>query len=214
MADLADVETALKSAVLGLVYPNGTSSPSAIVVDSTPVPTKIGRGWPLKTTLQSDLAAGVANISIFNQPGMDRNTTRFEQDWETLIPATTTLTTSIAGQMVTFGGTVAVPQNIGVVVGKAGYAYAVQANDTLTTIAANIAALIPGASSTGPALTVPGTQGVIVNVGGVATLYQVVATIQKPIQITLWCPTPEGRDAAAKLIAPPLSALKFLTLEI
>ncbi|MDE2029957.1 MAG: hypothetical protein KGI97_05255 [Alphaproteobacteria bacterium] len=67
-----------------------------------------------------------------------------------------TLTTSATSNSVTIGGTVSTPQQVSVTVNNGTsdttYTYTVQASDTTSTVAAGLAALIPGASSTGPTL--------------------------------------------------------------
>lgn len=79
MADLADVENAIKALVIGIVYPNGNSSPSIVNEQVT-----IGRGWPLAKDIDTALAAGSVIVSIFSPPGMERNTTRYPRDDEVL----------------------------------------------------------------------------------------------------------------------------------
>lgn len=172
MADLSDVENQLKGLLASAIYPTGTANPSAILLGSTPVPVKIGRGWPLKDTLQKDLAAGVANVSIFCQPGAERNTTRFPKDWCELSPADATLEVTVTDTTVTLSGTVAMAiqagpgggsgmaapgrvlgwytamtvvaaaENFVVIVDGKSYVLAVQAGMTLAQIAAAMAVLI------------------------------------------------------------------------
>lgn len=77
MADLADVENALKALILGVIYPNGPSQPSIVNKQVT-----IGRGWPIAADIDTAMAAGNVIVSIFSPPGMERNTTRYPRDDE------------------------------------------------------------------------------------------------------------------------------------
>ncbi len=64
MADQDDVAGALVQIVSDAVYPNGVDQPS---VGACPV--IVYQGWPNPQTLDADLAAGKAHISVFPQPG-------------------------------------------------------------------------------------------------------------------------------------------------
>src|SRR5579864_7262970 len=112
MADLADVETAIKAAVVAIVYPNGSSNPSIIGHQVT-----IGRGWPLAADIDTALAAGNCIVSIFSPPNTERNTTRYPRDDGIVTSPNITLTAVVNGNRVTIGGTVALPQTVIVLCG-------------------------------------------------------------------------------------------------
>jgi hypothetical protein len=208
LADLSDVETTLKALIVGWVYPNGTTEPSAIAGG---VPVKIGRGWPTKDALQADYAAGVANISIYSQPGYPR-------EWLLITAPATTIMGSVSGQTVTLSGSVSTPQNIAVLVGKAAYLYTVQPTDMLTSIAASLADLIPGSESTGAALTIGSGQSVQFRAGGVGQMLRELRRQERLFQVTVWCATPEQRDVVASFVDSQLAGfgndegLEFINL--
>lgn len=213
MADTSDVENALQALVVSAIYPNGTSQPSIVAKDLF-----IYRGWPRSAQLDTDLAAGKAHISIFPPEGMERNTTRWPRDEEVVSTPVHTLTAVVSGNTIIIGGTVAVPQNVVAVAGtQYAFAYAVQANDTLATIAAHLAALIaasfPGTAASGAVITVAGKPGIlqarVVSAGQIATEQK---RQEKTYWITCWCPTPAMRDILAPAIDVALSQLDFITV--
>ena len=144
MADLSDVLSILSSTVESAVYPNGTPSPSFANVDC-----KIFSGWPVPADLDTDIAAGKIQVSIYPVPAMDRNVSRFPKTWQTVTAPAPTLTASISGTDLTIGGTVSPPQTVLALVDRQWYAYAVQSGDTPDTIAPALGALIPGATAAG-----------------------------------------------------------------
>lgn len=200
MADLSQVRDTLKSILTAAIYPTGTANPSAILNGSTPIPCALLAGWPLKDQLQQDLAAGVATVSIYPVPGMEKNTSRFPRQWTQLVGPVTTTTAATTSTTVTFGGTVMTPQNVAVIANNQAYLYAVQSGDTLASIAAALAALISGSSSVGPVLTIPDAVGLVARVGGVGTLIRELRRQERQFQITCWCNTPEQRDIVAPFV--------------
>jgi hypothetical protein len=204
MADLSDVEATLVGIITGAAYPNGTTEPSAL---SGAVPVKVGRGWPLKDALQADLAAGVANVSVFSQPGAERNTTRFSRAWRQLTAADPTITLTLTDTTVSLGGSVSPPQNIAVITAGVAYVYAIQAGDSLSTIASALAALVPGASSTGPVLTAPNAAELNAHVGGQGSMIRELSRQERLWMISIWCQTPTQRDVVAPFVDTALKGL-------
>lgn len=131
MADVADVENALKAVLVAAIYPSGTNQPSAIALNAAHVPVAIMRGWPEKLQLQKDLAAGLAVINILPQPNGDQDVTRWPSTWQTADAA------------------------IGAPVG------------------------------------VPVTNGLV----------RVIRQISRSFQLSLWCSTPEMRDAVGAFVS-------------
>src|SRR4051794_12407211 len=105
MADISDVEEAMVAIVasslgLGQTYLDGAIGVSSIAG----TPCRIYRGWPTAGALNSDLSAGISNISVFPPPGATRNMTRHFRQWysgPTVVPA---LTASVLGTTITFDG--------------------------------------------------------------------------------------------------------------
>lgn len=222
MADQSDVLNAIAQTVAAVIYPNGASQPSAVMVSGAAVPAKIYPGWPIPAALDADLKAGLINISIFAPPGMERNTTRYPRDWGVLTPPAVTLTASVdtTGTVITLGGTVSVPQNTAIICNGKAYLYQLQPSDTLASIATALAALVnvaTPASASGAVITIPGAKSLVARVGGVGTAQREVRRQERLFQITFWCPPigpnpSSARDAAVSLVDPILAVTNFLTL--
>lgn len=214
MADLIDVENALVALISQTLYPNGTALPSV-----AGLPVKVYAGWPTSNQLDADLRAGTANISVY-PGGSERNTTRYPKTWQTLAVNVPTLTLTISGQTVTVGGAMPSPffaHNFALLVGRKNYAYALQATDTLTSIATALAALLavdyPGATSAGAVITLPVSAHVTAaKVGVTGTSIREIRRQERVFQITAWCDTPAHRDAVVQPVDIALAATEFLTL--
>ena len=217
MADLSDVLNVLVGQVNGIVYPNGTTNPSIVNL-----PVAVYPGWPDAATLDASMQALNAggqvdpaklHVSIYPRPE-EKNTTRYQDRWTPLSYAAPTIAVTQDGQQITFRGTVSIPQNIAIVAAPhAAYAYAVQANDTLTSIATAIAALVPGATSSGATVTLPVSVTVTAaRVGGSGQLYREHRRQVRQFQITVWANTDANRNALAAAIDSTFAAVEFITL--
>jgi hypothetical protein len=199
MADLSQVEDALVSVASTALYPNGTSSPSVIGVDC-----RVYRGWPMAAALDADLRAGKLNVSVYAQPSVERNTTRFPTDWQTLTPAAPQITLSVSGQTVTVGGAIQTGDVATIKTGaRKAYSVAVQANSTLAGIASSLAALIAvdiAASAVGAVVTVPGGGVLSVAIGGTGIVWRELRRQAKGFQVIVWASTPAQRDLASAAI--------------
>ncbi len=168
MADISDVENVLVSTLTQAIYPNGTGEPS--IINS---PCRIPyRGWPAPSALDQDLAAGMVNVTVFPQDN-EQNVTRYQPRWYPLPVSSPALTLSVSGNTITVGGAVSSPLNAAAIVNGVAHVYAVQPGDTLTSIAAALAALINQnipATSSGPVITiddsVPAVPGVYLQESG------------------------------------------------
>jgi hypothetical protein len=214
MADISDVETAILDRIAAILYPDGTAQGSALTDPATgaSVPARLYRGAPQPAALSADMRAGMLDISI-RREGEARSTTRVFPAWKPLPVAPPTLTVSVGGDAVLFGGTPAAGYNAAVVADGAGYVHAVQAGDTPASIAAALALQIGGAaSSSGGTLTIPGAADIGATIGTTGTVLKEVARQIRPLQLILWAPGPPVRDAAAKLIVPVLRDTPRLAL--
>jgi hypothetical protein len=219
MADISDVEQAIVSLVAGLIYPNGTSQPSVVKNKAgVAVGVKVYRGWPEPASLDADLAAGVVNINVYNRGSVERNTTRFPVDYQEISRGVATVTATVSDNTIAIGGTVdaTVSQFVTVLIGSRGVvSYAVQAGDTLATIATALAALITSQFATatvnGSTVTVESSAYLAARVGVNGVQMAEIRRQQTQMQIVLWCPDPVTRDNTAKAIEPSLAATTFLT---
>ena len=199
MADISDVEEALVDLVAAAAYPGGPGTACTV-----PGVTELNvyRGWPDAPTEDASIAAGAVNASIYTVSGMTRNTTRYLDDFRDTAFATPTLTHLVSGNTATFAGTGGAGQVVGVIAG--GQAYALQAPLAPEDVAAALAAMVPGASVSGAVLTVPGLQDA--RIGAPVTQVREVRRQSQGFRITLWCPSPATRDAAASVIDAAMAA--------
>lgn len=213
MADASDVCNGLVAFLAQTLYPTGTGNASV-----TGLGYKLYMGWPVAAALDVDLNAlaagtgGCVHVSVF-PTNVERNTSAVSSNWQTLTAPAPTLTLTISGQTVTVGGTVSTPQNVVLMVGYKPYVYAVQAADSLTTIATALAALVTGATSSGAVVTLPNSATIqAARVGAAGTAILEVGRQAKRFQIIVWADSPAHRDATVKVIDPALRALRRVTL--
>jgi hypothetical protein len=209
MADLSDVEEALTALVVGAVYPCGSGEPPA-----NGVLTRVYRGWPQAAALDADLAAGYANVTIFSEPG-GRNTTRHLNEWLTLPGAAATLTATVAGNVVTFGGVAAPTQLVGIMADATSYVHPTGANESPFSVAANLAALIRAdriALVSGASIVIPGAATLKARVVAEQLAMVVTRRQEQRFRITCWAADPEIRDNTAACIDAVLAALTFIAL--
>ena len=213
MADLSDVEDALVAqvaAALGL----GTYAPPALATSAQGVSLRAYRGWPNADALDADILAGAANVSVLSDPG-GRNTTRYQDAWQVAAVVTPTLTASVAGLTVTFGGTGGAGMVAGLLVGNGmipvAYAYRLTASDTAASVAAAFAAKVVGASAIGPVLTLA-SGPVSANIVADQSAWQETRRQEHVARVTTWAPSPGVRDAVAGAIDGALARVHWLPL--
>lgn len=213
MADVSDVANALVALCTGVVYPNGVQTELQASVVGPPI--RLYPGWPVKAQLDADMLAGVCHVNVYPRP-QERNTTRYTPKFQQTSVNTATLTLTGVQQTVTVGGTIppsSNPHNLAVFVNGVPYLYQPLTTDTLTTIAAALAALIPSATSAGAVITVPtsATLGAV-RVGITGTSARPLRNQERVFQIGIWADTPAHRDVIAQAIDPVLELTKFILL--
>lgn len=216
MADISDVENALIAIIDGIIYPNGDAQPSV-----TAMPAKIYGGWPQPGCVDADMAATppVTNISVY-PAAMNRNTTRYLDDWKQVSIQTATLALVSDGQTILVVGTIPTagnPHNMVAYVNGKPYVYQASFVDSLTSIALKLAALIaagvPGTLSTGPVITLPTSARIdAVRVGVTGVSAMLTRNQEQVFQIGIWAPTPVLRDLFAKTIDTALSQIRRFLL--
>lgn len=209
MADLSDVENAIVTVVIGALYPNGISLAS--VVGS---PCRVYRGWPLPANLNSDLAAGRVNVTIFPSTVPDEVPDRY---FDTLYApiASCTLVATVTGQSVTISGLAAIGQVIGLLVDGTPFSYAINGSDTTESIAANLGTLVSGARIAvllGSTVSVPGAVSLIARVVMNTSVSEALRRQRREIQINCWCPSPALRDSVCSIVDTALAASSFIGL--
>jgi hypothetical protein len=214
MATISDLRAALAQAVGDMLYPAGvpagTNPPSPVAG----CPVRVFQGWPEREAIDADMAAGIVDVTVYSMPG-STNTTRYPEVDIPISISPPTLEWSVAGTTATLGGTVSTPQNVGLLVDRRAYLYAVQPTDTLASIATALAALVNAvqpASAAGPAVTIPGSHAIIGRAGGVATTLREIGRQKVTVQITISAPSDALREAVGGTIEPGLRTLRRLAL--
>lgn len=195
MADISDVLDVMAQLVTTAVYPNGSGQPSVANVQVT-----IEEGDPIRSQLDQDILNGNAHISIF-PTNIVRDVTRFEREFLISEKIAPTIILTISNNQVQVTGTVVLPQSVMLIVNKTGYAYTLQAGDTLNSIATNLAANTPNAGAFGNTITISGN--IYSLQAEVATPYTAVEEIRRQeqvITISIWSPTPAIRSALGSAI--------------
>ena len=206
MADISDVETALCSLVERAIYPNGLTQPS---VSGTVV--KIYRGWPVNRALNADLTSGYQTVTIFSREKTTRDTSRYPRVWRTLNQVAPTLTVDVVGDTANFAGNGGAGQSAGLTVNGVAYSWTLTTDDTPSSVAAGLAALIPGAIANGPSLTVTRARLAGRTVGS-GTAIMETRRQEQGFMIAVWCPTPDGRDLLASSVDNVLSSMDWFPL--
>lgn len=205
MADLSDVRDTLVSMIGALLYPpDGVTQPC--ILGS---PARIRAGWPVPTQLDADMAASPSVTNVFVYPAaMNRNTTRFMDQWQTISTQTPTLSLVRQGQTITVGGAIpdkTNPHNLVAFVNGKPYTYQATWVDSLASAASKLGALIAqdwtNTTVTGALITLPANAvlgSVRVGVTGVAALE--TRRQEQVFQIGCWASTPELRDLFGKTV--------------
>ena len=212
MADLADIERMLVGRIAAVLFPSitylpGDTQASAAAVHGTPVRARVVRGWPTKAALDTNLAAGVATVSVFPERGMSRNDSRYLNRPAVVSAAVTaTATTTVLGNVVTFGGACGSGQVVGVAIPASGSslsltaAYRMSASDTPATVVLALQGLLADTVASGATLTATNSQTVTAGVAVDQVAYQEFRRQKQGVRVTVWAPNPPVRDAVTPLV--------------
>ncbi len=213
MADLLDVQNALVGLMVSTVYPNGTGNAPA-----QGIPFAAMAGWPSSQTLDGAISAGDVLGWVYVRPET-RETTRFPYTWQTQSITAPTITATVSNRTVTIGGAMPSPfspHNIFVLMDGQAFGYAVQATDTLSTIAAALAsqinAVFSGTSSAGPVITVGAGPLLVARVGTVGQSVLEVGRFEQQFQIVLAANSPAARATIGAALMPVFMATSWLTM--
>jgi|HubBroStandDraft_1064217.scaffolds.fasta_scaffold33760_5 hypothetical protein len=209
MADLSDVENAIVANVTSALYPNGVTQASAVGAIC-----RVYRGWPTPTALNSDLAAGAVNVTIFPAAKPDEVPDPY---FDTVYAAnsTSSLAAIVIGSSVTFSGLIVANQIVGLLVDGVPYIYSVNSNDSTENIAANLAALIQGsrlAILSGSTFTVPGVLSLTARIVTKASVSWSLRRQRREVLICCWCPSAVLRDSVCTAIDFVLAVSSFISL--
>jgi hypothetical protein len=210
MADLSDIENALVALVVSALYPNGTDKDSAVGATC-----RIYRGWPVPAALNSDLASGVVNVTVFPAVSRDEVLPRYLDNVATMRQPVG-LSVSVSGTTVAFGGQPGANEVAGILIDNIPYVYVLNAGDTASIVAASLAALIAAdrpATCAGDTLTAPGASSVTARVVSRAASIQMIRRTRRDIQISAWCPSPLLRDSISTTVDTSLAGLTFIPID-
>lgn len=210
MATLDTIYTALTEKCVETVYPQGTANPSIVYVDVT-----IRPGYPDPNRLDVLLQNGLANISIYQLSGMQRNVSRYAQNYINIsknIP-TLTLTVDLSVSTVTVNGTVTAGENAIINVNGIGYAYTVLQTDTLNTIASELSNLISGSSVLNNVITISDAYILTSRVGTSGKVIQELKRQQSIFQIDIKCALISQRRIITKSLENAFAQIFYLSLE-
>jgi hypothetical protein len=211
VADQSDVEIALTALITATIFPNGVGAGPIAAVGNVLV--DIRRGWPLPATLDIALAAGTdVLVRIYPEPGMTRNTSRFTLQWRDTVHMPPTLTASVTGSTVTFGGTGDASHVAGVMVGSPPFgmtfAYRLLPSDGPADVATAFKALIGGSTgAAGNVLTILTNLPVIARVVNDQGAFLETRRQDQGFRVSIWSANNVARDAVASAID---SALAYL----
>ncbi len=205
MADLSDVEREVMNVVVRAIYPGGTTVSSITNGD-----VKIYRGWPSPIGLNADLAKGISTISIFSDPKLTRETTRYPRVWRTSTITAPSLTVSTLGRTITFGGIGGAGQVAGIRLAADCYALTLNDSDTPSSVAAFFAKTIVGAIVTGPSIVVPGAGDFSCRVVGSGVSIMETRRQEQRLVVSIWCADPVSRDVLASNLDRAFSLTDWL----
>jgi hypothetical protein len=211
MADQTDVANGLVGLIAAIAYPGGDAQPST-APDAVAV--KTYQGWPTTSALDTAMLEKQIHVSVWPTP-TEKMVDQRAAEWVQASIGTPTVIMVVSGTQVTISGTGAASQNTSALVDGKPYIYAVQANDTPTSIATALAALISAdrtASNSGPVLMIPNSHSITARVGVVGTNIRELQRIEKVFQVSIWAASPDARDPFAKLVHSSLAATYRMTL--
>ncbi|BBC81284.1 putative phage protein [Acetobacter orientalis] len=220
MADIVSVSHALVAQMAAIVYPDGKGRPSI-----TGRPTKIFRGWITQADYEGadcTLRRGVDFVTVIDlQGGWRRIDEPLGRPWKQgeTIPSTVNLavkgtTATVTVQVdATPAGIVGlrIRSNSAAIEDRAVAAYAVQATDTASTIAAALAAQIPNATANGATVSVPDATTIEAAVAGYSSAVRIARRQQQLFQVTIWSSSPDARDALGTALNDGMAFIDFLT---
>jgi hypothetical protein len=209
MADISDVEEALSAALTSVLYPGGASQSSIVGALC-----RVYRGWPNAPTLNTDLAAGVVNITVVTDNDSGKTTTRFLPEWRTtsVLPGATASTN---GRTIAISGSPAVGDVVGLLIDGLSYSYRVSEGDSADQVAANLRLAVQStriASVQARNITVPGAANISVRVVCDNRSSSESRRQEKDVRVVCWCPDPLIRDSVAAAIDYALDQIAFLPL--
>lgn len=194
MADLHDVLHMLTEQIEKAVYPNGIDQPSVIGKKVS-----IFEGWPIRNVLDDIVKNGNCAISVYPTESARPSPIQTDRSFKKVERETPLITVSVSGNNVLIGGIAEVGRAIMVFVRNLSYSYVVVEEDTLQTVAQNLALLIPNASVIGTIVIIDNANNVSAKVISKISYVQELGRLDVIFKISFWCPDQQTRS---KLVTP------------
>lgn len=194
MSDIKEVLETIAQNIQSAIYPNGILQPSVTGSKVT-----ISASDPVRNVLDKSLQQGWSHVGVFST-NMQRVVTKFQRVYRPLNKADPTLILTVSENTVTVSGTVEVPQSVMIIANGIGYGYPVTGEDTLESIAANTAALIPNASAVGAVITIENCYEIIGRISTEYTATQELGRLETVVEIKCYCPNFDMRSVLASAI--------------
>ncbi|MEQ1694779.1 MAG: hypothetical protein ABL901_02965 [Hyphomicrobiaceae bacterium] len=168
----------------------------------------------MSAKLDKDLKDKKVNVSIFAGKS-ERNTTRYPRAMRVYGKPGSELQASIAGNVITLGGTPTAPGALTAVIDGVPFSVGIQTGSTLETLATALAQVINQsrpAISLGTTLAIQNAQTIIVKRSTVGKLGQELRRQERHFTISVWAFSPDSRAATAKLIDLALTEPHWIVL--
>jgi len=208
VADLADVEAALVTAIGSAleIVGNGPNIGGSTL--------RIYRGWPTPAGLQADQLLGVTNISIFSVPGSTKNTTRWGLQ-SAILANEISLAALVEGNQVKLCGVPLIGTLTGVLADGVPFVHLSTVNESADVVAAILAdkvrTLRPCALNFN-CITIPGSHQLIARIAQSVTILQETQRQSQDIRVSVFSPTPSGRDQICGSLISSISQIGFILL--
>jgi hypothetical protein len=209
VADISDVEKSLTDCLVGALYPEGLEQASVLGVTC-----RIYRGWPTAAILNTDLAAGLVNVTVWPSAVPDELPPPYLHELYTSTAASGLFVT-VEGWNVTLSGSVKSNQMVGLLVDQMPVVYITITGDTTASIAANLSALINVrrvALLSGSTLSIPNAVSLVGRVVSDATVVRGLRRQRREVQVSCWCPSAMLQDTVGAMLDVRLASSPFIDL--
>ena len=209
MADLSDVEAALVSAIISVLYPSGLAGVCVAGAGA-----RVYRGWPMTAALAADLAGGMINVSVAAIPDTAKNTTRWgNYTWTEAGVAG--IGVAVSGNIAMFSGQAGAGDLVGLLAGGKSYVYQCRAGDSASLVASALFALVRQdqvCQLRGGSIAMPYVASVIARTAPLNASLTEIGRQEQKFRVAVWSPTVALRDSTCTFIGAHLAETAFLGL--
>lgn len=195
-------------------YPNGPTAPS---VTGQVNDIFVAQGWPKMQALDQQIDKGMTNVSIVSIGGGTANCFQILDESHVIVPAihgmSATLTLSASAGTVTIAGAPGPGEYLTIIAdgkhaySRVGYTLA----DVLAALLSDASTDYGGVTTTSNSITLPTTR-IAAHIGSPATMGKVTHRQKEMMNVTVWAPSPQARNAVAAAIDVALKATNRLIM--